>query len=91
MARFVFRRFRALSVSTLLLALPLPGVASAGWGNEDWGEMVWGGAAIPVPALSGEGLVALTGALVLATWTYLARRRRAGRRTRVPRAQNTRG
>ena len=91
MARFVLRRSRAFLVTTLMLALLLPSVASAGWGDENWGEIVWGAAAIPVPALSGEGLVALAGALLLATWIFLARRRRANRWARGPRAQHTRG
>ena len=32
----------ALLVATLLLALLFPTVASAGWGDQNWGEMISG-------------------------------------------------
>ena len=75
MARLVSTGSRALSVTTLLLVLLLPCLASAGWGDENWGEMVWGGTVIPVPSMSTEGLIALALLLVLASGTLLARRR----------------
>jgi hypothetical protein len=59
---------------TLILALLLPGLASAGWGDENWGEMIWGGAEVSVPSLSTEGLIALAIVLVLASGTLLVRR-----------------
>lgn len=65
----------ALRVTTLLLALHLPGLARAGWGDENWGEMVWGGVP-PIPALSSGRLVALGLLLLLAGGALLARRRR---------------
>ena len=52
-------RFRALHAPTLLVALLLPAVAWAGWGDESWGEMVWGGGILPLPALSVWGQIAL--------------------------------
>ena len=64
---------------TLILAALLPCLASAGWGDENWGEMVWGRAVIPVPSLSSEGLIALAIVLVLASGTLLVRRRRGTR------------
>jgi hypothetical protein len=79
MAHPASRGFRAFTVITLALALLLPHVASAGWGDENWGEMVWGGAMIPVPSLSTEGLIALAVLLVFASGTLLMRRRKGTR------------
>ena len=73
MARPAGKGCRTLSVAALLMVLLLPGGASAGWGNENWGEMLWSGAAIPVPSLSIEGLIALAGLLVFISGTFLAR------------------
>ncbi|MBW1689089.1 MAG: hypothetical protein JRS35_29065 [Deltaproteobacteria bacterium] len=79
MARFAFRRSRAFSVTTLLLALLLPSVASAGWGDEEWGRMVWGGVGVYLPSLSIEGLIALATVLVFVSGALLARRHRGTR------------
>jgi hypothetical protein len=79
MARFVSRRSRAFSVTILLLVLLLPSVASAGWGDEEWGTMIWGGVGVFLPSLSTEGLIALTTVLVLVSATLLARRHRGTR------------
>jgi len=59
----------------LVVTLLLPGLASAGWGDENWGEMVWG-ATPPIPAMSPERLMVLGVLLLLAGGTLLARRRR---------------
>jgi hypothetical protein len=64
----------ALRFTTLVVALLLPGLASAGWGDENWGEMVWG-ATPPIPAMSTERLIVL-GVLLLLAGTLLVRRRR---------------
>ena len=79
MAHVAFRVSRAFSVMTLMLALLLPCVASAGWGDENWGEMVWERTVIPVPSMSIEGLIALAILLVFASGTLLMRRRRGAR------------
>jgi len=71
---------RAILIASLALFLLVPCVASAGWGNENWGEMVWGAAAIPVPALSIKGLIALVVVLTLVPSALLARRRWGSRR-----------
>lgn len=47
-----------------LLSLLLPTAASAGWGDESWGVMVWGAGAPQVPAMTVGGVVA-EAALVL--------------------------
>lgn len=62
-----------------MLALLLPSVASAEWGTENWGEMVWGGAASPIPSIPTEGLIALAMLLLLGAGALLARRRGIGR------------
>ena len=76
MARFALVRSRTLPIVAVLL----PSVASAGWGDENWGEMVWGGAAPPIPSLHVEGIVALAALLLgLSYWLLATRRRRAKR------------
>jgi LPXTG-motif cell wall-anchored protein len=60
------------------IVLQSPAVAAAGWGNENWGEMIWGGA-MGVPTLPGPGLGVLAIAL-LAMGFFLARRRRRSAR-----------
>lgn len=54
----------------------VPGTAQAAWGNENWGEMVWGAQAPPtlVPALGEWGLV-LPLVLALLGFGLLVRRR----------------
>jgi len=80
MARFVQVRLRTLAISAVLLPVLLPTVASAGWGDENWGEMVWGGAAPHVPSLPVEGIVALAALLLgFSYWLLAARRRRVKR------------
>ena len=80
MARFAQARSRVLPISGLLLPLLLPTVAWAGWGDENWGEMVWGGAAPPIPAMAVGGVVALAALLLgLSYWLLAARRRRVKR------------
>jgi hypothetical protein len=76
MARLASTGSRVLSVTTLLLIVLFPCAASAGWGDENWGEMVWGRAVIPVPSMSIEGLIALTILLVLVSGTLFTRQRR---------------
>ena len=54
-------------------ALTLPSRALAGWGDENWGEMLWGLPA-SVPSLPGIGLIALAFALAAtAAWTLRKR------------------
>lgn len=87
-ARGVSTGLRGLRRLAVALALLCPGPAAAGWGDENWGQMLWG---LPrIPALSGEGLAALACALVLAASIFLAKgrsatgwsRRRPARQTR---------
>lgn len=79
MTHLASRESRTLPVLTVIVALLLPCLASAGWGDENWGEMVWERAVIPVPSMSIEGLIALAILLVFASGTLLARRRRGTR------------
>jgi hypothetical protein len=73
-------RFRALPIPALSLPLLLPTVASAGWGDENWGEMVWGAGAPEVPAMTVGGVVAVAALLLgLSYWLLASRRRRAKR------------
>lgn len=73
-------RSPVLSISALLLPLLLPAIAAAGWGDENWGEMVWGGGAPQIPATAVGGVVA--GAVLLLGFSYrlLASRRRRNKR-----------
>jgi hypothetical protein len=81
MGRTTRTRFRQPPIWALLPALLLPTVASAGWGDEDWGSMVWGGPpTVDIPALPVEGIAALAGLLFgLCYWLLATRRRRAKR------------
>jgi hypothetical protein len=74
-------RFRLLPIWALLLPVLLPTVAWAGWGDENWGTMVWGGTpTASIPSLSGEGITVLAVLLLgLSYWLLAARRRRAKR------------
>ncbi|MBW2399018.1 MAG: hypothetical protein JRG80_07060 [Deltaproteobacteria bacterium] len=66
-----------LAAISLVMASLLPTVASAGWGDENWGEMVWGAAAPQIPSMPVEGNVALAMLLVgLSYWLLASRRRR---------------
>jgi hypothetical protein len=80
MVRIAQIRFRVLPISALLLPVLLPAVARAGWGDENWGEMVWGAAAPQIPSMPVEGVAALAALLLgLAYWLIAKRRRRAER------------
>ena len=79
MTRLAPRGSWALLAATLLLALLFPSVTSAEWGDQNWGEMLWGGGGIPVPALTPKGLIALAVVLVFVSRTLLARRHRGAR------------
>ncbi len=51
---------RMAALASLAGVLTLPGVASAGWGDEVWGVMLWNGPPAPgVPVLPTAGLVTL--------------------------------
>jgi len=80
MARIAQTRSRVLPIPALLLPLLLPTIASAGWGDENWGAMVWGAGAPQIPAMAVGGLVAVAALLLgLSYWLLAARRRRAKR------------
>jgi hypothetical protein len=82
MARFASPRSRVLPISALLLPLLVPTIASAGWGDENWGEMVWGAGAPQIPALPVGGIVAVAALLLgLSYWLLAVRRRRSKRPT----------
>lgn len=70
----VRRRLTELGFGTLVV-LFLPGVASAGWGDENWGEMVWGGGAPAIPSMSLEGRILLALLLLVVSIVLLAKRR----------------
>ena len=72
-------RIRVLLVLAPLLSLLLPAVAAAEWGNESWGQMVWGGSTLAnIPSVPPAGVAALAGLLlVLAYWILTSRRMRA--------------
>jgi hypothetical protein len=63
----------------LVLSLLLPTMAWAGWGDESWGEMIWGGGVLPVPSLSVWGQIALA-VFLLAIPAGRLLKRRAGAR-----------
>jgi len=73
--------FRAVFITTWVLALFFPGVAAAGWGNENWGEMVWDGfAGVDIPSLPAAGFALLAALLLgLSYWLLTTRRRRSQR------------
>jgi hypothetical protein len=80
MGRIVLTRFRALPIPAFVLSVLVPTVAWAGWGDENWGTMVWGGADPQIPSLPVEGIVALAALLLgLSYWLFATRRRRAKR------------
>ncbi len=65
-----------LGLASLAQAL-VTSPAWAGWGDESWGELIWGGGSSPIPAQSTEGLGVLAIALVMIGF-ILARRWRRG-------------
>lgn len=72
-------RFRVSAITGFLLLLLVPTVASAGWGDENWGEMVWGGV-FQIPAMTAGGVVVVAIVFLgLSYWLLAARRRRAKR------------
>ena len=78
MAHFAQIRSRVPPIPALLLPLLLPTVALAGWGDENWGEMVWGAAAPQIPSMPFAGIAALAVLLLgLSYWLLATRRRRA--------------
>ena len=80
MGRFTQIRYRVLPIPALSLPLLLPTVASAGWGDENWGEMVWGAGAPQIPAMAVEGVVAVAALLLGLSYWLLAERRRGAKR-----------
>ncbi len=85
MAPVTSRRSAALGVAALLVVLLLPAAAWAGWGDERWGEMVWGGSLLSLPSLSVWGQIALV-ALLLAAPGRLLLRRLGGARSQAARS-----
>ena len=59
MGIFAQIRSRVLPVPALLLPNFVPAAASAGWGDENWGQMVWGAGAPQIPAMTAGGIVAV--------------------------------
>jgi hypothetical protein len=69
-----------LPIPAFFLPLLLPAAASAGWGDENWGEMVWGAAAPQIPAMAVGGVVAVAALFLgLSYWLLAIRRRRSKR------------
>jgi hypothetical protein len=80
MAPFLSRNSTVFPLATLLLILPA--VASAGWGDENWGEMVWGGfAGVDIPALPAAALAILAVLLLGLSYSLFAARRKRAKRT----------
>jgi hypothetical protein len=80
MGRFTWTRFRALPIPAFLLPVLIPTAASAGWGNENWGEMVWGAAAPQIPSMPVEGLIALAVVFLCLSYALFALRRTRAKR-----------
>lgn len=53
----------------------IPKVAWAGWGDENWGQMVWGSSA-SLPSLSPAALLFLCASVVAVGARWMTRRRR---------------
>ena len=70
----IARLLHFIHSSTLALIVVLPGAAAAGWGDEKWGEMVWG--LELVPTLTHPGIVVLVVSLLFTARHFLVRRRR---------------
>jgi hypothetical protein len=43
------------------------------WGSDNWGEMVWGGGGLPIPALDATALVFLVAVLLIGTVAVVRR------------------
>jgi hypothetical protein len=70
---------RALFVVAFVVPLLLPAIGWAGWGDEKWGEMIWGGGAPSIPSLPLWGRIALVILLAIVPGGLLARRHRTTR------------
>jgi hypothetical protein len=78
MGPFAQTRSRVLPIFALLLPPLLPAIASAGRGDENWGEMVWDAGAPQIPAMAVGGVVAVVALFLgLSYWFLSTRRRRA--------------
>lgn len=80
MARIARIRFRVPAIPALFLPLLLPTAASAGWGDDNWGEMIWGAGASQVPAMTVGGVVALAVLVLGLSHRLLASLRRRAKR-----------
>jgi hypothetical protein len=80
MGDFAQIRSRILPIPAFILSLLLPAVASAGWGDENWGEMVWGAGAPQVPTMTVGGVVAAAALLLGLSYRLLASRHRRAKR-----------
>lgn len=69
------RRSREIRVLAFVAALLVPGVAAAGWGGENWGEMVWQGGAPAIPSMPFAGRIVLAVLLLVVSITLLTKRR----------------
>jgi hypothetical protein len=68
------------------LLLVLPTVAWAGWGDDNWGEMVWGTfAGVDIPSMPVAALAILAVVLVgLSYWLLALQRKRTKRPPQSP-------
>jgi hypothetical protein len=70
---------RASFIVTLWCFLLLPTIAWAGWGDENWGVMTWGGGITPIPSLPPWGRIALLILLAALSSNLLVKRYRRAR------------
>lgn len=66
-------------IVALALSLLLPTIAWAGWGDENWGEMIWDSQITPVPSLLLWGRIVLVILLAALPGSLLAKRFRRAR------------